>query len=105
MLTCVSLPTANCEVDGQVRLVGGAGPNEGRVEFCYNRVYGTVCGDANWDTTDAQVVCRQFGYPIEGERLYTSSCIASFPGHSQLPPAVQRNMLRDSLGFSYLYLV
>ena len=68
-LTCVSLPTANCEVDGQVRLVGGAGPNEGRVEFCYNSIYGTVCGDGSWDTTDAQVVCRQFGYPIEGETL------------------------------------
>ena len=47
--------------------MGGAGPNEGRVEVCYDRVYGTVCGDGNWDTIDAQVVCRQLGYPIEGE--------------------------------------
>ena len=59
--------TANCEVDGEVRLTGGSGPNEGRVEFCYRRVFGTVCGDSWWDTIDAQVVCRQFGYPIEGE--------------------------------------
>jgi deleted-in-malignant-brain-tumors protein 1 len=59
-------PTANCEVDGEVRLAGGSGPNKGRVEFCYRRVFGTVCG-SQWDTIDAQVICRQFGYPIEGE--------------------------------------
>ena len=61
------LQTANCETDGEVRLSGGSGANEGRVEFCYQRVFGTVCGDGWWDTVDAQVVCRQFGYPIEGE--------------------------------------
>ena len=60
-------PTANCDFDSQVRLAGGVGPNEGRVEFCYQRLYGTVCGDGNWATVDAQVVCRQLGYPIEGE--------------------------------------
>jgi deleted-in-malignant-brain-tumors protein 1 len=60
-------PTANCEVDGEVRLAGGSGPNEGRLEVCYRRVFATVCGDDFWDTTDAQVVCRQLGYPIEGE--------------------------------------
>ncbi len=60
-------PTANCEVDGEVRLAGGSGPNEGRLEVCYRRVFVTVCGDDFWDTTDAQVVCRQLGYPIEGE--------------------------------------
>ena len=50
-----------------MRLAGGSGPNEGRVEFCYRRVFGTVCG-SQWDTIDAQVICRQFGYPIEGEK-------------------------------------
>ena len=66
-MTLLIFKIANCEVDGEVRLAGGSGPNEGRLEVCYRRAFGTVCGDAFWDTTDAQVVCRQLGYPIEGE--------------------------------------
>ena len=56
----MSVEQANC-TNGEVRLVDGGGPHEGRVEVCINEAWGTVCSD-NWNTDDANVVCKQQGY-------------------------------------------
>ena len=56
---------SNC-TDSQVRLRGGLNHREGRVEICINRVWGTIC-DTFWDYREAQVVCRQLGFPSIGE--------------------------------------
>ena len=61
----IALYIAPCTT-GQLRLMGGNIPNEGRVEICMNNVWGTVCDDF-WSSTDATVVCRQLGYSTEGK--------------------------------------
>ncbi|XP_019850360.1 PREDICTED: neurotrypsin-like [Amphimedon queenslandica] len=54
---------------GEVRLVNGTTPNQGRVEICINGVWGTVCDDL-WTNNSARVVCRQLGYNTDGATYF-----------------------------------
>ena len=60
--------------DGDVRLVNGREPNEGRVEVCFNETWGTICDHispyGNWNQSEADVVCKQLGYPGACELYY-----------------------------------
>lgn len=49
--------------NGDVRLTDGGSANKGRVEVCYNGVWGGVCND-DWSQTDASVICKQLGYNL-----------------------------------------
>lgn len=49
-------------VDGEVRLEGGNNPMQGRVQMCYNGVFGSVCDTGTWSVREAEVVCTQLGY-------------------------------------------
>lgn len=51
---------------GDLRLVEGDTPNEGRVEVCVNGEWGTICDDG-WGRREAMVVCNALGFGREGE--------------------------------------
>ena len=59
-LVCTDQPSAtlNCEGELRVRLVGSSDPTMGNV--LYDR--GLICDDS-WDLHDADVVCRELGFP------------------------------------------
>ncbi len=52
--------------EGDIRLTGGSDRTEGRIEICLRNEWGTVC-DQMWDSTDANVVCRQLGFASDGK--------------------------------------
>ncbi|KAM5126280.1 scavenger receptor cysteine-rich domain-containing group B protein-like [Mantella aurantiaca] len=50
--------TAKKELLSDVRLAGGSGPCQGRVELLYNQTWGTL-SDEHWDIRAGDVICRQ----------------------------------------------
>ena len=54
-----------CGPEGEVRLVSSILPYQGRVEYCQNGRWATICRRA-WDNSDAAVVCRSLGYHSKG---------------------------------------
>ena len=32
------------------------------IEIFYDGIWGTICGDVNWNLVDASVVCKQLGF-------------------------------------------
>ncbi|XP_060086246.1 deleted in malignant brain tumors 1 protein-like [Ylistrum balloti] len=50
--------------ESPLRLVGGVGPFEGRLEVFHNNRWGSVCSDG-FGVTDAKVVCNALGFPSD----------------------------------------
>ena len=87
--------------DGDIRLVNGSQPYEGRVEVCFNETWGTICGYINpwrWNTLQADVVCQQLGYSRAGNFIsfmHAVSCTSV--------PILQRHPLLALEEAVYLY--
>ena len=64
LINCANLIWLVC-ADGDVHLSGGEIENEGTVEICFDNLWGLVSQN-EWSTADAEVTCRQLGYPSEG---------------------------------------
>ena len=61
--------------NGDIRIIGdttSSSPSYGRVDFCVNQTWGTIC-DSTWTEAEASVVCRQKGFSPYGN-LYCSCC-------------------------------
>ncbi|KAF7284717.1 hypothetical protein GWI33_021726 [Rhynchophorus ferrugineus] len=59
----------------QVRLVGGKDDNEGRIEITVFNITGYVCDD-QFSTRDADVVCRELGFPLGAFEVKVNSYYA-----------------------------
>ena len=55
-----------CGPEGAVRLVDGVVPHQGRVEYCVDRRWSTMCYIGYRQSNFAAVVCHQLGYPRIG---------------------------------------
>lgn len=58
------LSFAELEGESSLRLVGGRGDWEGRVEILHDGEWGTICDD-EFNLEEAQVVCRSLGFRLK----------------------------------------
>jgi hypothetical protein len=79
IIILIPLSLAIAQTTGDIRLLGGTTIDQGRVEIYYDGQWGTVCDDG-WNLVDANIVCRQLGYPSATE--YT---VSAFYGQGSGP--------------------
>ena len=75
-LVCIAVPESErCET-GDVCLVNGP-RMAGRLEVCFNGLWGTVCKWQQWSRLHASVVCRELGFNSSASEIsleYLVSC-------------------------------
>lgn len=73
-------------VEGQLYLVGGDDISRGRVQYCYEGVWYSLCGD-EWSGEESRVVCQTLGYDtsIYGT-IYNSKVCVGLNTFSHMQP-------------------
>ncbi|KAG2501446.1 hypothetical protein HYH03_001229 [Edaphochlamys debaryana] len=97
-----ALPSHNAtgHSDGELRLVGGSTPSEGRLEVAYRQQWGTVCGFM-FGPEDARVACRALGLPHEGAQVLDARVFSQLGTPGDLGnPAQAPPIWLDNLGCS-----
>lgn len=61
---CAAHNDSLCE-DGEIRLYSSDTVERGRLEVCYDGIWGAICNE-QWTDTDAKVACNQLRLPSEG---------------------------------------
>ncbi|XP_071807344.1 scavenger receptor cysteine-rich domain superfamily protein-like [Asterias amurensis] len=79
---CAHTEDAGVVCNGKVRLAGSTHPLEGRLEIFHDGEWGIVC-DNGWDKKDANVVCKQLGYPAANASK-SGSYFGEIPGQFML---------------------
>ena len=69
-----AVPAEEQCLTGDVRLVNGSTKLAGRLEVCFNEVWGTVCR-FGWTAPTAAVVCQQLGFDSSGVEMQCCSII------------------------------
>ena len=59
---------------GTITLMDGRSGMEGRVEMCRGGVWGAVYDYGGWDFNDAQITCKQLGYPSNCKLANSAHC-------------------------------
>ena len=90
----ISLLSTDCQ-NGDVRLSGGTTANEGNVEICFNRLWGTV-SESGWSDTEAGILCQQLGYVKEGTHIIIN-IITITPLYIQAVKLIQSSINHPSL--------
>lgn len=61
--------TGSSCTDGELQLSGSELTSGGRLEMCFQGIWGTIC-DHNWIISNAIVACRQLGFKTEGKYFW-----------------------------------
>ena len=81
------------EEQGDVRLIGGFLPSDGRIAIWYNNTWRAVCDSPSkeWSITESNVVCRQLGY----DRALTPTRVPDFKQGDSFILPIQWSCLGD----------